>query len=526
MRELYLLIKINFLQMLHSVSVGNGGKKNMGAAGALLLMGFLALYLSGTYSWMLGMMFRDADVTEFLLPVMSLFAVVISLLFTLMSASGTVFGGKDMDFMLSIPVSPFLVMLSKMTALYLENLVFVGLWMLPAGVAGFVFGVTRDWGYFLRLPLIVLTLPLLSSFIACLGGWLMAYAGTRMKHRALAANLISFALFLLLFAGSMRINELGTILLTNRERAERIFATWLLPFGLLGKGMGGNILAFLSGLLLCAIPFLVLAWLLSKRYKRIISGLTAQVLRTDFRLTRVETKGQGRALFQKEISRLFSTPAYLMNTCISAVLLIGFAAYIFVDRENAALFLGLLGEDGTAPLLLLCAALLLSMIYPSAVSISLEGRTLWILKEAPISPSALFAAKAGLNLALAWPASLTAIALFFAAGYLSAAAACCMLAVCMTLTALLAAAGVAVNLHFPKLDGESDIRVVKNSASAMLCAFGGMIFTLLLAGVWALMRAFLPFEGFCLLLSFVLAALTAALWRYLTGRGAERFMAL
>lgn len=526
MRELYLLIKINFLQMLHSFSVGRGGKKNMGAAGALLLMGFLALYLSGTYSWLMGDMFREAGVTEFLLPMMSLFAVAISLLFTLMAASDAVFGGKDMDFMLSMPVSPFLVMLSKMAALYLENLVFVGLWMIPAGIAGFVFGVSGDWEYFIRLLLIILTLPLLSSFIACLGGWLMAYAGARMKRRALAANLISFVFFLLLFAGSMRISELGTILLTNRERAERIFATWLLPFGLLGKGMEGNIAAFLGCLFFCAAPFLVLAWLLSKKYKRILSGLTAHVLRSDFRLTRVETKGQGRALFQKEISRLFSTPVYLMNTCISAVLLIGFAIYIFVDRQNAVLFLGLLGEDGAAPLLLLCAALLLSMIYPSAVSISLEGKTLWILKEAPISPSTLFAAKAGLNLAVAWPTALVAAALFFAAGYLSAASACCMLAVCMTLTVFLAVAGVVVNLHFPKLDSESDVRVIKNSASAMLCAFGGVIFTLLLAGVWAFAGAFLSFDVFCLLLSLVLAALTAALWRYLTGRGAERFIAL
>lgn len=498
----------------------------MGAAGALLLMGAVALYISGIYSWVMGKMLAEAGVIEFLIPVMSLFAVAVSLLFTAMAASSAVFGDRDMDFMLSLPVSAFWVMLSKMTALYLENLAFVGLWMIPVGVAGYVFGAAADVGYFFRLPFAILALPFLSSLVACLGGFLMAYAGSRMKHKALATNLVSIALFVLLFAGSMQLNNLGALLLENQVRAEQLFATWLLPFGLLGRGMAGDLPAFLGSLLVCILPFLGLAWLLSRSYKRIVSGLASHAFRTDFRLTEVKTNGQWTALFLKEIRRLFGTPAYLMNSCVSVVLLVGFSVYLLVDRDTMVVFESLLGRDMTAPLLLGCMALMLSMVYPSAVSISLEGKTIWILKEAPVSAATLFAAKAGLNLVLAWPASILAAAVFFAAGYLTPGKTICMLLVCLTLTALLALAGVVLNLHFPKLDCDSDIRVVKNSASAMLCAFGGMLFTLLLAGVWALTRTILPFEAFCLVLSALLAVLVAGLWRYLTVRGAALFAAL
>lgn len=498
----------------------------MGAAGALLLMGALALYISGIYSWVMGEMLADAGLIEFLIPVMSLFAVVISLLFTVMAAGGTVFGDRDMDFMLSLPVGAFWVLLSKMTALYLENLVFVGLWMIPVGISGYVFGAAGDAGYFFRLLPVILALPFLSSFVACLGGFLMAYAGSRMKHKALAANLVSIVLFVLLFAGSMQLNNLGALFLSNQERAARLFDTWLLPFGLLGKGMAGNLPAFGDSLLICVLPFLGLAGLLSRSYKRIVSGLNSHALRADYRLTEVKTKGQWSALFLKEVRRLFGTPAYLMNSCVSVVLLIGFSVYLLVDGETMAVLESLLGREMTAPLLLGCMALLLSMVYPSAVSISLEGKTIWILKEAPVSAATLFAAKAGLNLILAWPASFLAVAVFFAAGYLTPGDAVCMLFVCLTLTALLALAGVAVNLHFPKLDCDSDMRVVKNSASAMLCAFGGMLFVLLLAGIWALTRTILPFEAFCLVLSALLAVLAVWLWRYLAGRGAALFAAL
>lgn len=506
--------------------MGRGGKKNVGAAGALFLMGFLALYLSGIYSWMMGEMFLEAGVIEFLIPVMSLFAVVLSLAFTMMSAGGTVFGGKDTDFMLSLPVSAFFVVLSKMTALYLENLMFVGLWMIPTGIAGFAFGAASGWGYFVRLLFAVVALPFFSSFAACLGGWGMTFAASRMKHKALAANLISVLLFLSLFLGSLQINSLGTVLLANRDRAEQIFSTWLLPFGLLGRGLAGEYPAFLGSLLVCTAPFLAVTWLLSGKYKQILSGLSAHGLRTDFKLKKIQTKRPSAALFQKEVNRLFSTPAYLMNCGISVVLLLGFAVYLLADRETTALFVSLLGEKGMAPLLLACAALLLSMIYPSSVSLSLEGKTLWILKEAPVSAAEIFAAKSALNLVLAWPAALAALVLFAVAGNLPVRTAGCMLLVCLTLTALLGVAGVAVNLHFPKLDCDSDVRVVKNSASAMICSFGSLIFTLLLAGLWALTRKLMPFEVFCLALSFMLAVLTAFVWRYLTRRGVELFSLL
>ena len=41
--------------------------------------------------------------------------------------------------------------------------------------------------------------------------------------------------------------------------------------------------------------------------------------------------------------------------------------------------------------------------------------------------------------------------------------------------------GITVNLHFPVLEWESEVRIVKQSASAMLGGMGGFILTLLCA---------------------------------------------
>ena len=72
MRELRLLIGISFRQMLYTFAAGQGRKKNVTMAGAIGLMAFLALYISGLYSWLMGELLEEAGVLEFLIPMMTL----------------------------------------------------------------------------------------------------------------------------------------------------------------------------------------------------------------------------------------------------------------------------------------------------------------------------------------------------------------------------------------------------------------------------------------------------------------------
>ena len=77
-----------------------------------------------------------------------------------------------------------------------------------------------------------------------------------------------------------------------------------------------------------------------------------------------------------------------------------------VMKDQMALLMEVAGHELADPVLLGGMAFLLATVYPTAVSISLEGRTIWLLKEAPLKPSILFGAKICLNLVLAWPATL------------------------------------------------------------------------------------------------------------------------
>ncbi len=526
MYELLQLSKVSFLQMLNALQVTRGSKKRFGAAGALALIAFLALYLSGLYSNMLGSMFAEAGIGEFFVPIMTLIVAPLSLILTLQSAGSALFGGKDTDFLLSLPISTFFVSLSKMSALYLENLLFSGLWMIPVGIVAYMKKIVPDAGCFVRLLPAIVTLPLLSALIAGLGGFLMTLAGSRAKHKALAQSVAGLALFMIFFLGAMQINNLTPLLLSRREEARRLFDTWLLPFGLLGKGVAGSWSALAFAFLLCVLPFLAFTWLYSIRYKKILAGLQSRALRSDYRVGSMTRQGQGAALLKKEIARLFSTPSYLMNCCISVVLLIAFSIWAVVDRKNMELLRAVMGDGWIAPLLLICIEPLVAMIYPSAVSVSLEGKTLWILKEAPVDVRAVFASKAALNLVVAVPALLLSTLLLVLSGNVSVMDGCCMLLVCLSLSAFLALAGLIVNLHFPCLDAGNDMRVVKNSASALISTFGGLLFVGALVLLLVVTRSLVAFWAFCLMLAAALCALAALLWKYLERRGVEIFREL
>ena len=350
MRKLWVLLKLNFRAMLRAFSfrsgAGSSKKKAAGGLGALLLMAFLALYLSGGYSFLLASMVAEVGIVEMVRPLRALMACVMSLMFTLFAASGLVFGGKDSDIVLALPVPGFTVMLSKILALYRENLVFCGLWMLPTGAAYLVYaglGAGQVAGFCVRLLAAALFLPLLPSVLALLGVLVIAYFSGRMKHKSLVGTVLSIVLTGAVLVGSLQINALAAALLQNIEGVRRTLHTWLLPLGLLLDGLVGSWGALLGFLLISLAPFLVLVWGMSTQYKRILSSLASHVTRSDYRLREVKAGGRFAALFKKECGRYFGTTIYLLNTGIGAVMLLGFSVYVLFVRGQAALLVAQMG---------------------------------------------------------------------------------------------------------------------------------------------------------------------------------------
>ena len=263
MRKLWVLIKLNFRAMLNALSFGRGKARKAGGAGAMVLLAFLALYMSGVYSFTLGHMLSGVGLLDMMLPIMALMACVMALVLTLFAASGMVFGGKDSDIMLALPVPAFTVMLSKILALYLENFVFCALWMLPTSAAYIVFGGKLSVVFILAAVCVALFLPLLSTLLGVIGGWILAFSSAHTKHKSIVGVLVGCALLAVVLVGSLQMNRVAALFLQNTDAVQRILSTWLLPFGLMMRAMTGSALALVGFILICTVPFLAVVWLFS-----------------------------------------------------------------------------------------------------------------------------------------------------------------------------------------------------------------------------------------------------------------------
>ncbi len=171
--------------------------------------------------------------------------------------------------------------------------------------------------------------------------------------------------------------------------------------------------------------------------------------------------------------------------------------------------------------------MLVGMSCTTAVSISLEGKTLWILKEAPVATGSIFDAKAACSMAVSIPISLVTSILFAFALSLSAAQCLLLFLACAAMATFMALLGLVINLRFPKLDADNDTVVVKQSLSAMLGLFGGMVLTGVLALVYALVLA--PLVSFTIFLAavIILMFVSSLLMRgWLTSKGARRLLEL
>ena len=136
MKKFAALLRVSFRGMLLTANpTRKNRKKAATGAGFLVLMCCLMLYLGGVYSFVFASLLAPLGRLDLMLSLMALIGVSMSFFLGVASGAGFVFGGRDNDILLAMPVSAFAVLLSKVLALYLENLALMLFVLLPAGAA-------------------------------------------------------------------------------------------------------------------------------------------------------------------------------------------------------------------------------------------------------------------------------------------------------------------------------------------------------------------------------------------------------
>jgi ABC-2 type transport system permease protein len=167
------------------------------------------------------------------------------------------------------------------------------------------------------------------------------------------------------------------------------------------------------------------------------------------------------------------------------------------------------------------------MSVASSSLISLEGKTLWILRSAPVRARDALLSKINLHLLVSAAPCLLASVLAAVAAADSVVSAAIILVVPTAFACLIAYFGLIFNLLHPKFDWLNEIQPVKQGFPVMITMFGSWGVFLALGLLYGfLLRHVMGPQTFLCIAAALLIAATALLHRWLVTAGVRRWDAL
>jgi ABC-2 type transport system permease protein len=519
----YTLFRLNLNALLAGVFIRGTKKK------AVLLA-----YIAAMLMLSAGMMFNSLIGPFFAAGIgWMYFALIGSMIFalgvleTVFVAGAQIFKAKDNDSLLAMPVKPRAILLSRL----LVMLAFEDLTALLVFVPAAFLWLRKGYGSIGGLLWLIAGfafLPLLSSAAALLLAWLLAVIGGKMRGKNIVTMVLSVGFLFLCIYGYMNIQKYLGELVSKGEELARAYQKAMPPFYAFGASVAEANAA--QGFIFAAwsiAPFAMVLALLSSRYLKILTASSAYG-KTRYNEKTLHSSNVTLALVKKELAHCFSRPAVMLNSSLGSIFAAVGAAAVLVKREVVLSYaepLRAFAPSLTLPIIAALAVMLVGAANNLSSSlVSLEGKQLWITKSSPITAKTILLAKAYAHIVVSNIPCLLAAAVAASAlggGALGTAA---VLVLPQTFLLLTAFGGVAINLHFPRLDWLNEVQVVKQSVSAVVSMFGAPV---LLAGLGLLyyfaLKDIVSAGAFVWLCAAVFAAASCGVYHYLCTGGANRF---
>lgn len=269
-------------------------------------------------------------------------------------------------------------------------------------------------------------------------------------------------------------------------------------------------------------------WLLSHSFLQ-ITAATGKVARREYRETRIRQQSSNTALLCREFSRFAASPSHMLNCGLGTFLMpVCGVAVLWKGGELFAVLDAIFAETPDSVPFLLCVVLcsLASMNVMTAPSVSLEGKSLWLLQSLPVESWRIFRAKIRMQLLLTGLPLLLCIGCT-AAVYPLHPMQLLMLLFAGSYTLLMALVGLFFGVKMTTLTWTNEIMPIKQGAPVMItlfCGFGYIV--LLFVGFMLLPGWTLGFLGYmsCFVGANLLLSVPIYLW--LRKQGVARFSAL
>lgn len=413
-----------------------------------------------------------------------LIALALGVFGSVFNTYGSLYLPKDNELMLSLPIPTRKLLFARVCGVYATSLLYSAWIWIPASIAYWII-VPATVSSVVFPILLIFVLALFVTVLSCLLGWVVALISTKTKGKSILTVVLSLVVMALYYVVYFKIiNALGEIV-NHLDALGNTVQSWLHYFYLLGKAADGDILSMMWIIGITALVFGLCFFVLSKTFMKLT--LTGDRSSKKKKVTADYTMYSARtALRRREYRHFTSVSTWMLNGGFGLLLMPISTVALLAKRGSIVELLPTMSAElptlfSLLPILLLTAiCLFVSTGALAPVSVSMEGKSLWIVQSLPIQPWEILHAKENMAVQLTvYPAALLALVGGFVLnlGILRMV----LLCICVWFFVWLSIDfGLFLNLKSPNLSWTNAAYLTKQSMPVMINMFGGWGFSLIL----------------------------------------------
>lgn len=399
-----------------------------------------------------------------------------SILFlTIFYSNGILFGSRDIETLLSLPLKSSDIISSKFMFMYLLNFLIGFMFMLPGGIVWVLNGSLNVLQIILYFTSMIFV-PLIPMCIAACMGMIVVAVSSYFKRKNVIALIFSFVMIGII--GYIAVSAMKS---GNEDSIEIMLSkqiTALYPIsGLFVQhtnfpmyiGMG-LFIAFSTAV------FYIFVKIVAMKYG-LLNTLAKTTSRYSDNKTSYNRKTIFLALYKNEMGRFLSSYMAVLNAGLGVILLCVFSIFLLfnsVEQIGESSGIENINEylSNFAPLFI---ASMLSLSCPAASAISLEGKNIWILQSSPVKVKMILNSKIAVNLTLHLIGYMISIFAFMLQLDMNFIQVINLIIVPICYSIFITVIGISLNKKYPNYEWESEMMVVKQSMPVIVSGLVGII---------------------------------------------------
>lgn len=375
------------------------GKIKIGKSAAGMGILYVAIYICISFSFA-GISFLFADTvlnTEsswLYFVLMGSLTFIICVLLNSLTTYSMLYIAKDNEFLLSLPLPPGKILLSRMIVVYVEGIVFQSMVMIPSII---IYSISDfSIGKLITIIISNIALSLIIMCCVCIVGFLLSKIMLYLKNQKILTVIITLCFLGAIYYCQFRLNYFLQRISENIEVISFYIRNKMIILYWMGMAFDGNILYSFILLIFSVGLFSLTYYIMSKNF---IKTLTYRkgVKKSNRKQLIIRVNSIRKTLLAKELKKFLSSTPYMLNQGlgIGILIVLSVASVIFGDNiydslNNVPESLKIINISHIIPFGI---PVILSMNSFSSCSISLEGKTFYLLRSLPIDISEIIRAK-------------------------------------------------------------------------------------------------------------------------------------